>query len=59
MAKWDHADLLSVETKACLYPEYSNTEDLKLALNDPRNKPYHDDISKELDKRKEDSGKHA
>ena len=29
MAKWDHADLLSVDAKAVLYPEYTDLESLK------------------------------
>ena len=29
MAKWDHADLLSVGSKAVLYPEYCTLEELR------------------------------
>lgn len=53
MAWWDHADLLDLETKACIYPEASTTEEIKRALKNRSNaKAYGKAMRSELKKRK-------
>lgn len=52
MAKWNHADLHSIETKAVLYPEYCSTDTLERALPLQTNEKNKEFIRKEIRRRK-------
>ncbi len=53
MARWDHADLLSMDAKVVLYPEYCSDADLVYWLGYYKNDPSSQKpILEELKRRK-------
>ena len=52
MARWDHADLLSMDAKVVLYPEYCSTKELEYWAKVYKNDPFSlTPIVDELEKR--------